>query len=168
MKSRSGLKMNLRKTNIMCPPNTSIAINGKELENVEEYVYLGQLTTLGKANKDVEIERRRRLGWAAFGKLAKILKNRRIPLHLRVKVFDQCILPVLTYGAQTWTFTKQTVTKLQVTQRAMERSMLGISLRDRIRNEEIRQITKVTDVIDRAARLKWDYAGHVARRNDGR
>jgi hypothetical protein len=42
----------------------------------------------------------------------------------------------------------------------MERSMLGISLRDRIRNEEIRQITKVTDV-----RRKWDYAGHVARRN---
>jgi hypothetical protein len=46
--------------------------------------------------------------------------------------------------------------------------MLRISLRDRIMNEEIRQITKVTDVIDRAERLKWDYAGHVARRNDGR
>ena len=46
--------------------------------------------------------------------------------------------------------------------------MLGVSLRDRIRNEEIRRRTKVTDIARRIAKLKWQWAGHIARRTDGR
>ena len=40
--------------------------------------------------------------------------------------------------------------------------MLGISLRDRRRNEDIRAETKVTDVIGKIAELKWNWAGHIA------
>ncbi|XP_048522724.1 uncharacterized protein LOC125504564 [Dendroctonus ponderosae] len=47
----------------------------------------------------------------------------------------------------------------------MERSMLGISLRDKIRNTEIRRKTKVKDMIEHVAELKWQWAGHVARQN---
>ncbi|KAI8427297.1 hypothetical protein MSG28_001884 [Choristoneura fumiferana] len=43
-----------------------------------------------------------------------------------------------------------------VTQRAMERAMLGVSLRDRIRNDDIRSRTKVTDIARRIAKLKTD------------
>jgi hypothetical protein len=41
--------------------------------------------------------------------------------------------------------------------------MLGISRRDRIRNDEIRARTGVDDVVTRILRLKWRWAGHVAR-----
>ncbi|PZC73135.1 hypothetical protein B5X24_HaOG209993 [Helicoverpa armigera] len=41
-------------------------------------------------------------------------------------------------------------------------------LRDRIRNEEIRRRTKVTDIAHRISKLKWQWAGHIARRADGR
>jgi hypothetical protein len=58
--------------------------------------------------------------------------------------------------------------KLKCVQRAMERQMLGVSLRDRIRNEEIRSGTKVTDIANRTARLKWQWAGHVARQDNER
>ena len=60
------------------------------------------------------------------------------------------------------------IRRLKVTQRAMERAMLGVSLRDRIRNEEIRRQTRVTDIALRIAKLKWQWAGHIARRTDGR
>ncbi|CAH2264625.1 jg6243 [Pararge aegeria aegeria] len=50
----------------------------------------------------------------------------------------------------------------------MERAMLGVSLRDRIRNEEISRRTRVTDIAQRVAKLKWQWAGHIARRTDGR
>ncbi|CAH2244235.1 jg20179 [Pararge aegeria aegeria] len=46
--------------------------------------------------------------------------------------------------------------------------MLRVSLRDQIRNEEIRRITRVTDIAQRVAKLKWQWAGHIARRTDGR
>ncbi|CAH2251398.1 jg6007 [Pararge aegeria aegeria] len=51
---------------------------------------------------------------------------------------------------------------------AMERAMLGVSLRDRIRNVEIRRRTRVTDIAQRVAKLKWQWAGHIVRRKDGR
>jgi hypothetical protein len=49
----------------------------------------------------------------------------------------------------------------------MERAMLGVSLRDRIRNQVIRQITKVTDIAHRISMLKWQ-AGHISRRTNNR
>ncbi|CAH2246975.1 jg10283 [Pararge aegeria aegeria] len=50
----------------------------------------------------------------------------------------------------------------------MERAMLGVSLRDKIRNVEIRRRTRVTDVARRVAKLKLQWAGHIVRRKDGR
>ncbi|CAH2105633.1 unnamed protein product [Euphydryas editha] len=49
----------------------------------------------------------------------------------------------------------------------MERAMLGISLRDRIRNDEIRRRTKVADIAQWICKLKWQWPGHIARRTDG-
>jgi hypothetical protein len=42
--------------------------------------------------------------------------------------------------------------------------MLGLSLRDRIRNQVIRQRTKVTDIAHRISMLKWQGPGHISRR----
>ncbi|CAH2240183.1 jg10124 [Pararge aegeria aegeria] len=60
------------------------------------------------------------------------------------------------------------IRRLRITQRSIERAMLGVSLRDQIRNEEIRRRTRVTDIAQRVARLKWKWAEHIARRTDGR
>ena len=51
--------------------------------------------------------------------------------------------------------TRGAADKLQTTQREMERALLGISLRDRIRNEEIRRRTEITSVTRVMTKLKW-------------
>jgi hypothetical protein len=48
------------------------------------------------------------------------------------------------------------------------RAMLGVSLRDRIRNQVIQQRSKVTDIAHRISMLKWQWAGHISRRTDNR
>ncbi|CAH2217935.1 jg27096 [Pararge aegeria aegeria] len=60
------------------------------------------------------------------------------------------------------------IRRLRLTQRAMERAMLGVSLRDQIRNGEIRRRTRVTEIAQRVAKLKWQWTGHIVRRRDGR
>ncbi|CAH2235215.1 jg10467 [Pararge aegeria aegeria] len=50
----------------------------------------------------------------------------------------------------------------------MERATLGVSLLDQIRNLEIRSRTRITDVAQRVAKLKWQWAGHIVWRMDGR
>ncbi|XP_048487141.1 uncharacterized protein LOC125490834 [Plutella xylostella] len=165
-----GLKMNMDKTKVMSNEHVSsspVTVGGVTIEVVDQYPYLGQVIRLGKSNFDKEVARRIQLGWVAFGKLRHIFTEN-IPQCLKTKVFNQCVLPVMTYGAETWCFTKGLIHKLRVAQRAMERAMLGVSLRDRIRNEEIRRRTKVTDIAKRISTLKWQWAGHVARRADDR
>ncbi|CAH2234188.1 jg16637 [Pararge aegeria aegeria] len=48
----------------------------------------------------------------------------------------------MTYGTETWPLTIGLIRSLRDTQRAIERAMLGVSLRDQIRNEEIRRRTR--------------------------
>lgn len=54
----------------------------------------------------------------------------------------------MTCGAETWTFTIGLIRRLKVILKssAIERPMLGISMRNRIRNEEIRRRAKVLNI----------------------
>lgn len=164
-----GLKINMTKTQIMTNLvlNRNVSIAGRDIEQTVAYKYLGHEIRLGRDNQTCELPRRIGLTWAAFGKLNYIFKSS-LPVCLKRKTFNQCVLPVLTYGAETLTLTRKVVDKIRVTQRAMERQMLGVSLRDRIPNEEIRNRTGTIDAIERIATLKWNWAGHVARLSDNR
>ena len=74
----------------------------------------------------------------------------------------------MTYGCQTWSLTKASVKKLETSQRAMERRMLNVKLKDRIRNTTIRQRTRVTDIVQYVTNTKWKWAGHIVRMKDNR
>lgn len=136
-----GLQINASKTQIMT--NLVLAQNIKtgdsEIKETYMYKYLGHEIQIGKNNQTHEIQRRIGLGWAAFGKLREVFKSN-IPICLKRKVYDQCVLPVITYGAETLTLTKKSAENLRVGQRAMERAMLGITRRDRIPNNIIKSV----------------------------
>lgn len=70
-------------------------------------------------------------------------------------MFDQCALPVFTYEAETLTLSKRSIHKLQVDQRAIWGKNWGITLKDRVSNFVIRKKTRVTDVVQRIAIVKW-------------
>lgn len=107
---------------------------------------------LSKEDQTTEIERR--IHWAAYRELSFILKNAEVFINLKRKVYDICILPVMSYSLETMILTIKSTNKLKITQKAIERAMLGISLRDRIHNEEIRRRSKVRDVIQNVAEAK--------------
>lgn len=122
-----GLEMNLQKTQIMSPNNIQVTMDNQTLQVVEEYVYLGHNIRLGKNNQTNEINKRIGKTWAAFAKLGYILKEPKVPINLKRKVFNSCVIPVAIYGLETVTFTKKSANRIQVCQRAMERAMLGIT-----------------------------------------
>ena len=63
----------------------------------------------------------------------------------KVKILETCTLPVLTYGAQTSALTKAQLNKLRVTHRSVERNILDIRQREKIKNEKIRNTTGSKD-----------------------
>ena len=125
-----GLKMNIANTKVMVVDNTSINVNNVLIENVPGYVYLGQHYSLKEKNQDKETQRRIMAGWAAYAKHRDIFKSN-LAICLKRQVYNSCVLPAMTYGAKTWTLTKQAQNKLAVAQTKMERSMLNITYKDR-------------------------------------
>ena len=167
--NKLGMKINMKKTKVMYNEYATIKpvhIGTQEVEQVNDYVYLGQLVTMQNDKSD-EIKRRIAAGWGVFGQYRDILKSK-IPLSLKRKVYNQCIQAAMTYGCQTWAVTKRMQDRLKTTQRSMERAMIGITRRDHRTNEWVRQQTGVQDIIVRIKQLKWQWAGHVARISDDR
>ena len=130
------IKLNKKKTKAICNevarrrPRRGVMIDAEQLEEVAEYKYLGRLITSGnEMNK--EIDQRITSGWR-FGECSHFLKDSKIPICLKRKIMDMVILPVMTYGAETWTLTTLQERKMAVAQRSMERSLLNVTKRDKI------------------------------------
>ncbi len=104
-------------------------IGNGALELVEECTYFVQKVSANPAHEK-EIRRRIGMGWSAFGKQS-FLMNRNLPLSLKRKFCNQCIIPVLTYGSESWRLTKKLERKLRTAQRGMVRRMLGITWREK-------------------------------------
>ena len=81
-----------------------------------------------------EIKRCIALGWAAFSKVANIMKSRKASMNVKKKVHNEYVLPVMVYGSEAWPLKKAHMELLSVAQRKMERIMLGITLQDHKRN----------------------------------
>ena len=62
----------------------------------------------------------------------------------------------------------QLTNKLRTAQRAMERKMLDLKLKDKIPCSEIRKRTKIINTIEYTLKQKWKLAGHIARLKDNR
>lgn len=163
-KSREvGLEINSSKTKMMTNSfPRDITVNGQKLEYVEEYVYLGQIISPND-QMSKEIEKRIATGWKTYWALKEITKSKEISIKIKKKTFDTCILPAITYGCETWALTKLHREKLARCQRSMERSMLGLKLKDKVRNADIRHKTKLTDILVRIDQLKWRWTGHMLR-----
>lgn len=159
-----GLAMNLGKTKVMTNSNRKppIYINNKLIEYVNEYIYLGQIISpIDLTTK--EIERRIGNAWKRYWSLKEIMKNPEMNMTIKRKLYNTCILPVLTYGCQSWALTKTQMRKLETCQNAMERSMLGKKKSERIRTTTIKKLTRLKDVAVTVKKLKWKWTGHILR-----
>ena len=99
-----GLKMHLGKAKIMCNKHVDkddVIVDGKKIDEVDSYVYLGQMVTKDDDQMQ-EMIRRIRQRWSAFRKVDNIMWDKNEPMRLKRKAFNERIPPVMTYGCETW------------------------------------------------------------------
>ena len=101
-----GLKLNIQKTKIMASnPITSWQIDGKTVETVTDFIFLGsKITADGDCSH--EIKRCLLLGRKVMTNLDSILKSRDITLPIKVHLVKAFVFPVLVYGYESWTIKK--------------------------------------------------------------
>src|SRR3984885_7608136 len=139
---RMGLQINVEKTKTMIigkqHKSIEVKLEGRELEQVTEFVYLGGLLTEdGQCTKD--IKRRIGLASAMFGTLGRMWKSRSLSTKTKVKIYGALVIPVLLYGSECWCLRKEDERRLLVAEMSWLRRMIGRSRRERIRNEVTRQ-----------------------------
>ena len=100
--ARLGLVINIDKTKVMAVGDEHtklhIQINGKELEQVKEFVYLGCVVS-DDGRSIADIRRRIGLTYAAFNKLGIVWNCCNLSLTIKKKVFEALIMPILLYGS---------------------------------------------------------------------
>ena len=161
-----GLKINVAKTEYLSTRETPLpmTLDGEELKNVDHFMYLGSVIDKdGTIDRDVDL--RVRAAWSSWIKLTGVLYDRKIPLRLKAKVYESIIRPTLTYGSECWAMKVTNKRKIATTEMRMLRGILGVSIREHMRNEEIRRILHISpiDEVIRSGRLRW--FGHVQRRD---
>ena len=101
-----GLTLNIQKTKIMASgPITSWEMDGKTVETVSDFIFLGsKITADGDCSH--EIKRRLLLGRKAMTNLDSIFKSRDIALPTKVRLVKAMVFPVVMYGCESWTVKK--------------------------------------------------------------
>ena len=69
-----------------------------QIDKMTNYKYLGQTTAMKNRTKQ-EVSIRIKAGWTVLGKYREIFLDRHLPMSLKRKVFNQCVLPAMTYGS---------------------------------------------------------------------
>ena len=71
----------------------NIQLNGTEIDKGTNYIYLGQTIAMENNTKTKFRSEEKKKGWSVFGKYREIFLDRHLPIILKRKVFNQCVLP---------------------------------------------------------------------------
>jgi hypothetical protein len=98
--------------------NQTIRIANESFEKVATFIYLG--TTL--INQNVHDAIKSRLNWknACYHSVQNILSSRLISKHLKIKIYETVILPVVLYGCETWSLIIREEHRLRVFEDSVE------------------------------------------------
>ena len=101
-----GLKLDIQKTKIMASgPITSWEIDGKTVETVADFIFLGSKIT-ADVDCSHEIKRHLLLGRKVMTYLDSILKSRDITLSTTFHLVKAVFFPVVMYQCESWTVKK--------------------------------------------------------------
>jgi len=84
-----------------------VDVDGQDVENVTEFVYLGSLMTYdGSCSKDIGLRLRITKWKAVVNAMGTIWKSKNITDELKLKVLKTCVFSVALHACETWTLKK--------------------------------------------------------------
>ena len=88
---------------------------------------------------------------------AKVFENRGLSWKAKMQVYNAMVVPIMTYGCESWVLMEKEKSRLQATEMSILRKVIGVTRMDHIRNEEIGcrlQQRPIVDVV-RERRERW-------------
>ena len=147
-----GLRVNSKKTEVMVSSKLGRKVkimdrNDIELKQVDEFCYLGTvIEEKGGYSKSV----RARIGkaWQKWREVTGIVCDKRMSLKTKANIYKNMIRPVLLYGTESAALRREEGRRLEVAEMRMVRSICRISLKEHRRNDDIRKLAGVVNIIE--------------------
>ena len=139
---------------------------GENLDEVDSFKYLGAVIT--DQGSKPEVLSRIAQTTAALARLKTIWSDKHISLSSKIRLMRSLVISVLLYACETWTLTADILKKLQATEMRCFRKLLGISYRDHITNDAVRDRIRQAfgpygDILTTIKKRKFKCVGHVSR-----
>ena len=166
--SDMGMRINAKKTEVMkvCDDDTppmSITVNGEPITEVTSFKYLGARFN-SKALCDEEIKTRLALARERMGKLDPLWRSRAISPPLKARLIQTLVWPIVTYGAEAWTLTKDLRGNIEAFEMQCYRRSMKISYRDHVPNETVlEKVDQNRKLLPMLKSRKLKYFGHISR-----
>uniref|UniRef100_W5NMT3 ribonuclease H n=1 Tax=Lepisosteus oculatus TaxID=7918 RepID=W5NMT3_LEPOC len=165
---RFRMKLNIKKTEYLeCGDQTdgTIAAGGVQLNKVTKFKYQG-LCVDSDCPTLQDPKTRVSAAWMKWRQVIGVLCDKKIPFHLKSKVYRSVVRPVDLHGTECWPTTKKHERALHTMEMKMLRWTLGLTRLEHVMNEEVRKTLKVTTITEKMRELRLQLYGHVLRRND--
>ena len=165
---RRGMKVSRSKTEYFCinrgNDDETVKMEDTKVPRVKEFKYLGS-TVQESGSCEREVRKRIQAGWNGWRRVSGVICDKRLPARVKGKVYNSVVRPAMVYGLETVAVTKKQVEEMEVAEMKMLRFTMGVTRKDKIRNEHIRSTVKVErlGMKMREGRLRW--YGHVMRRD---
>ena len=166
------MEISAEKTKIMTNNGTLqryITIQGQKLETVNHFKYLGAIICDEGSRR--EVLSRAAQTMAALARLKIIWKDKNIRIKHKIRLMRALVMTIFLYACETWTLTAELQRRIQALEFRCFRKILGISYKDRVTNEHVREtivkhIGPYEDLLATVKRRKLKWYGHVTR-SDG-
>ena len=164
---RKGMKLNKGKTKVMAVTKEEIHLNiqieGENIEQVTTFKYLG-VNIEQTGSIELEIAERITKTNKLYYAINKGFTNRtEISRHTKMKVFKVIYRPILTYGSESWILTQRQKSKITAVEMRYLRRVKGVTRKDRIRNEHIREELEIIPILDFIEQKQLGWWGHLIR-----
>ena len=169
-----GMSLNTKKAMVLkvannakdISPSLIIKVNGDRLKQVKEYRYLESMIYEDMRSIG-DVKGRIGMGKTAFLK-CKELFRRDININLKKRMLDCYVKSVMSYGCESWTYSKTIQNKIDAFQLWCYRRMLKIRYTDHVTNTRMKEIIRIKrNWSEDLARRKLRYACHIMRGSSG-
>ena len=141
----------------------NIRLDGKEITQVDGFVYLGGMVT-EDGHSAAEVQHRTQVGANAWRKVEGVMLDRTISKKLKGKVLRTCATPACMCGLETVALTEQQQQKLQVCENNWVRRITRTKRVGRRRMNDLRkEVGMQCSLTGRLVRSRMRWAGHLVR-----
>ena len=139
-----------------------LKLQGEKVNRTKNFKYLG--ATVSSDGRCEEVTRKIHAGWMSWKKVSGVLCDRKLSTRVKGKMYKSVVRLAMLYGMETVAVAERQVGKIEVAQLEMVRWVLGVTRKDKIRNEYVRGTAKIAKLEDKL--LDAGHAGMDSRKEE--